>query len=166
LPLSAAAAASPTGRAVSTSGVGVRGSDADRVGVSGVDDAHRAFAPRGSRWPAGRTFRAVRVLDNGEVRRIVPGTSIRVTFRQQNQLTIRAGCNIMFGGGTIFRGRLHVRGLGSTRMFCSEPRMDQERWVHDLITQRPRFLLAGHRLILHRGWGATELRLTEVRAGR
>ena len=118
-------------------------------------------------WPADRMFQSTAVTQHGRARHLVPGTRINLSFgpatkRGSNagEVNAHAGCNQMSGQGRLTGGRLVVGVLASTRMACSEPLMAQDQWLADVLTSRPYFHLAGHRLTLRHG--TTVIKLVEV----
>ncbi len=92
---------------------------------------------------AGRTF--VGVTSRG--RALVPGSTVRLTF-DAGRLTVRAGCNTMFGEATWTDGVLDAGRLASTRMACPPELMAQDDWLAALLTSRPTIALVGADLLV------------------
>lgn len=58
---------------------------------------------------------------------LLPDTDIDIRFGEDNQVTGSAGCNRYFGGYEVKGKELSIPGpLGTTRMACPDPIMDQE----------------------------------------
>ena len=112
-------------------------------------------------------FQSTTVTQHGRTRHLVPGTRINLSFgpatrhaSNSGDVNAHAGCNQMSGQGRLVGDRLVVGVLASTRMACSEPLMAQDQWLAGVLTGRPYFHLAGHRLTLREG--ATVIKLVEV----
>ncbi|QIK67187.1 META domain-containing protein [Nocardioides sp. HDW12B] len=115
--------------AVAGCGDTTAGSDGDAAGPgAGASDSGRATAA-----PADGVYVATDVSG----RSLVEGTRVRLTWKG-DQLSADAGCNQMSGSASVADGRLVVTGLGMTEMGCEPGRMEQDEWVADLLTSRPR----------------------------
>lgn len=79
---------------------------------------------------------ATRVLDNGEPRQLVAGTTIRLTLRD-GTIGAQAGCNSIGGDYAIVDGVLEVDALAMTEMGCDPPRHDQDQWLADFLSSGP-----------------------------
>lgn len=99
----------------------------------------------------GRTFLSTRVTDKGAVRPLVPGTSIRLTFKGDGGLAVNAGCNHMGGTYRIEGGILRFEGGAMTEMGCDQARHDQDDWIFGLFGSRPMIAVAGNDLTLTAG---------------
>ena len=74
----------------------------------------------------GRTFLSTGHDDH----QLVPGSRVRLTFRDGSQLAANAGCNSMGGAYAITDGTLRLPGpLMQTEMGCDKPLMDQDAWL-------------------------------------
>ena len=78
---------------------------------------------------------------------MVPGSTITLTFEDGN-VTVRAGCNTMFGGASVEDGRLVVSTMGGTEMACEQPLMDQDTWMSEFLTSSPAVAVEGDTLTL------------------
>lgn len=106
---------------------------------------------------AGRTF--VSTATRG--RTLVPGTTVRVTFRDGG-LAVRAGCNTLFGPAGWAEGILAAPALASTMMACAPELMAQDEWLAALLQSRPAIELDGRTLTI--GDASTGLLLVEAEA--
>ncbi len=93
----------------------------------------------------GRTFLSTAI--DGRV--LVAATRVRLSFRD-GQASAAAGCNSMSGSYVIDAGRLVARSLATTEMACDPPRMDQDRWLADLLDGSS-LVLEGPTLTLAKG---------------
>ena len=96
---------------------------------------------------AGRQFLSTRVTENGELRPLVEGTQLRLTF-EETRLSANAGCNTMNGGYTITAGQLLVGDLATTMMACAQPLMTQDQWLAAFLNSRPIIRVAGSDMTL------------------
>lgn len=78
---------------------------------------------------------------------LVPGTELRLGFHS-HELSFYAGCNHYSGPFRIEDGALHLNGLGSTEIGCSQELSAQDAWVAAQITAAPKIVLAGDELTL------------------
>ncbi len=99
-------------------------------------------------WPQGRTFLSTSVSEDGADKPLVEGTRIELSFGDDHRVSANAGCNILAGTGSIDEGRLAVGSLSMTEMGCSGGRMEQDAWVADFLTSKPRLAIAGDELTL------------------
>ena len=110
-------------------------------------------------WPTGRTFTSTAVTERGQDRPLAPGTQITLLFPREGELSVRAGCNYLAAKAEISDGRIMVSDFASTAMACSEDRMQQDKFVIDLLSGEPTWRLEGAALTIT---GAdAEIRLTE-----
>ncbi len=92
--------------------------------------------PGGSKW----TFVAI----DGQ-----PPVSSKASLSfEQDRIGANVGCNGMGGDLKIEQGRLITGPIISTQMYC-DGLMDQERAVADLLGAKPRFFIAGERMVIH-----------------
>ena len=71
---------------------------------------------------------------------------------QAGRLSGSSGCNRYFASYTLTGDRLHIRGMGSTRMMCDPVRMEQEdRFFQALLTAERCELSQGELLIVYAG---------------
>lgn len=111
----------------------------------------RAEAPR----LAGRTF----VSAAARGRALVPGTTVRITFREGG-LAVRAGCNTLFGSASWAGGTLRAPALASTMMACSPELMAQDEWLATLVQSGPSIRVDGRTLTI--GDASSGLQLVEA----
>jgi heat shock protein HslJ len=84
---------------------------------------------------------------------IVIGT-VRLEFSEDGRVTAQTGCNGVRGQVSVQDSTLVAGPLTSTRMACEPALMEQERWVTEMLADRPRLELSGPYLALH--WGEGE----------
>ncbi len=107
------------------------------------------------------TYRAIRIVEAGEPRPILPGTEITLTFRGQGELQVYAGCNHLDlrahdeGGG-----RLVVDQLAMTALACLDDRAQQDAWLYDFFAAGPGWGFDLETLFLRANH--TEIRLVAV----
>lgn len=83
----------------------------------------------------------------------VVGT-VRMVFTEEGRVLAETGCNTLRGSVEVEDGALVTGPLMSTRMACEPPLMEQERWISEMLSSRPRLELSGPYLALH--WGEGE----------
>ena len=98
----------------------------------------------------GSEFLSTSVTDNGANRPLVPGTQIRLSFRD-GQLGASAGCNSIGGTYRLDNDILVFDGGSMTEMGCDEPRHAQDDWLSAFLASRPAVVTAGDRLTLTSG---------------
>ncbi|NND13065.1 MAG: META domain-containing protein, partial [Acidimicrobiia bacterium] len=101
---------------------------------------------------SGREFWSSAVTEGGEVRPLVDGTRIRLTFTEEH-LGASAGCNSMGGSYTIDgespdSGTLRMQEISMTEMGCDGPRHAQDDWLIAFLQSSPTLQLAGDELTL------------------
>jgi heat shock protein HslJ len=84
----------------------------------------------------------------------VQGT-VRLVF-EGGQVVAQTGCNTASGVVAVEDSVLVADALATTRMACEPALMEQERWVLEMLTSRPRLELSGPFLALHWGDGEGE----------
>ena len=78
-----------------------------------------------------------------------------VTMRfDADRLFLETGCNTARGAVTVENSVLVADALMTTRMACEPALMDQERWLLEMLTGRPRLERSGPALAVH--WGEGE----------
>jgi heat shock protein HslJ len=98
----------------------------------------------------GRSFLSVSVTEDGKPKELAPKTRIGLRFADGN-VHAETGCNQLGGEVSTAGGKLTVDVLGGTEMGCDAPRQEQERWVGQLLKDRPTWKLAADTLTLTRG---------------
>ena len=78
----------------------------------------------------GRTFLSTGI----QGAQLVPGTQVRLTFSEGNQLNLSAGCNIMGGQYSLDGDRFTTAQLSMTEMACEEPKMLQDDWLSRFVS--------------------------------
>lgn len=89
----------------------------------------------------GRTFIGDDVTVNDKPYRLVPGSTLRISF-DQGAIGASAGCNSMSGRAEWGNGFLAIDGqtLSMTEMGCKAALMDQDTWFADFLTSAPKLL--------------------------
>ena len=80
--------------------------------------------------------------------------TVRLEFFADGQLVAQTGCNGVFATASVEDSVLVTGPVRSSLMACAPPLMEQERWVTEMLTGRPRLELSGPYLYLH--WGEGE----------
>src|SRR5262245_18917255 len=114
-----------------------------------AQSAPPASGPSGGPW--GLTFLSTAVTETGEPRPLVEGTRIELSFPEEGRVSANAGCNIMSGTAVLRDGALIVDELGMTEMGCPPGRMQQDAWVAQFLSARPRLSLDAGELTLTSG---------------
>lgn len=107
--------------------------------------------PPGADALAGRAFLSTGITVDGAERPLVPGTRIRLDFRDRTNLGASAGCNQFGATYRIEGGVLVVEGGAMTEMGCDEPRHAQDEWLFGFLGARPAIALTGNDLTLTSG---------------
>lgn len=68
----------------------------------------------------------------------VSGTTIRLEFAD-DRISAEAGCNRLFGTVDTSLGTLTVDSLGATRMGCPAELMEQDRWLSEFLSSKPKW---------------------------
>lgn len=95
----------------------------------------------------GREFHAVRRTVDGVDVPLVAGATVSVAFTDTG-LRATGGCNTLVGGADLDGDVLVAPALVSTLMAGDPERMEQDRWLAELLSSRPRVRLAGDELVL------------------
>ena len=98
----------------------------------------------------GRTFVATSLTAGGQPHALVDGTELRLTFDDKH-LGLIAGCNRLSGKYELDGERLDVTQMVGTDMGCSQPLMDQDAWLADVLAGNPRVRLVDDDLTLTAG---------------
>ncbi|HEX7134084.1 MAG TPA: META domain-containing protein [Iamia sp.] len=88
---------------------------------------------------AGRTFEAT-TLEGDQAPTLVEGVTLRITFGDDDQITVDTGCNHLTGTYAVEGPILVVQAVGGTEMSCTPgiPGLEaQEDWIGTVLTQRP-----------------------------
>lgn len=98
--------------------------------------------------PEGREFLSTEVVEGGKPKDLASGSRIRLSFADDGELRANAGCNHLMGNAHLEDGRLIVDGIGGTEMGCPDELMQQDQWLTDFLTSKPRWSLSGDELTL------------------
>lgn len=83
-----------------------------------------------------RTFLSTEVTRDGESHALVDGSRVRISFAD-DQVSVQAGCNTLFGGYAVQGGVLSVNGMGGTQMGCPPELVAQDAWLVRLLEAGP-----------------------------
>jgi heat shock protein HslJ len=117
----------------------------------------RATAPRGepsnavTSSPVGTSYLSIKLTEDGKVKQLVPGTRIRLDFRDGGALAFNAGCNQLGGTISLDGGIVTMNSYGGTEMGCDPASQAQDEWLGELLKHRPTWKLEGDTLTLTRG---------------
>jgi heat shock protein HslJ len=102
------------------------------------------------RFPWERSFTSTAVVEDGEERPLVDGTSIELTIgpRRNPQIGWNAGCNGFGGHLRVEGGRIHVDEVTGTLIGCPEPLEAQDQWLAGFFQSDPHWERSGERLTL------------------
>ena len=128
------------------------GSSADSVSSNSPSNVDPAGAP------AGHTYVSTGVAGH----KLVAGTTVTLTFGDDGNLSVQAGCNTLGTTYTIEDGKLVADNFGGTEMGCDGPRHAQDTWIGAFLSSRPTVTTQGDELILVGGDTTLTLRDREV----
>ena len=83
------------------------------------------------------TFRSTSLKVDGKQIKLASKEPIEIRFSSKS-ISVKAGCNNLSGEFSIVKGELRSQTLFSTKMACSEKLMDQDVWLNQLISSKPR----------------------------
>jgi heat shock protein HslJ len=126
--------------AVAATLAGVGGGDGSANGSVPVDDVGRLAGS----WLAVNDVSA-------PARTLGP---VRLEFFADGQVVAQTGCNGVSATASVDDSVLVTGPARSTRMACEPALMEQERWLTEMLTTRPRLELSGPYLYVH--WGEGE----------
>jgi heat shock protein HslJ len=98
----------------------------------------------------GRDFVLTALTVDGRPGQLVPGTQVRISFAD-GSLGANAGCNHLGADYEVRDGHLTAGAMSMTEMGCDRARHDQDQWLADLLSSRPRLSLDGNGLVLDAG---------------
>lgn len=107
--------------------------------------------------PLADEYVSVEVTAGGEPRPLVPGTEIRIRFRD-DRLAASLGCNELAGGFRVDGTMLVVDELVETEVACDPERHEQDRWFGGLLTGTVQLLTSGDEMVINDGYTAVVLR--------
>ena len=83
------------------------------------------------------TFKSTSVTVNGKKRALAGSEPISIRFEDKS-LSIKAGCNTLAGQFSLSKGVLQAQTLFSTKMACPEKMMDQDVWLSQMFSSKPK----------------------------
>lgn len=95
-----------------------------------------------ARWAVSKdlqslTFISTSVKVNGKSLKLAAGKPISMRF-ENGSVSVKAGCNTLAGKYTISKGVLRSQSLFSTKMACPEKVMNQDVWLNQMISSKPK----------------------------
>lgn len=95
-----------------------------------------------ARWAVSKdlqslTFISTSVTVNGKSIKLAAGKPITMRF-ENGSVSVKAGCNTLAGKYTISKGVLRSQSLFSTKMACPEKVMNQDVWLNQMISSKPK----------------------------
>lgn len=86
------------------------------------------------------TFNSTAVTVNGKRFNLASKDPIDLRF-EDKMITINAGCNTLSGKYSLSTGILRAQTLFSSKMACPEKLMDQDLWLNQLFSSKPRLTI-------------------------
>jgi heat shock protein HslJ len=83
------------------------------------------------------TFISTSVRVKGRLFKLASGKPISMRF-DDGSVSLTAGCNTLAGKYTMSKGLLRAQSLFSTKMACPEKVMDQDVWLNQMISSKPK----------------------------
>ena len=83
------------------------------------------------------TFNSTSVRVKGKLFKLASGKPITMRF-DNGSVSPTAGCNTLAGKYTISKGVVRAQSLFSTKMACPEKVMDQDVWLNQMISSKPK----------------------------
>jgi heat shock protein HslJ len=83
------------------------------------------------------TFNSTSVRVKGKLFKLASGKPITMRF-DNGSVSLTAGCNTLAGKYTISKGVVRAQSLFSTKMACPEKVMDQDVWLNQMISSKPK----------------------------
>lgn len=85
------------------------------------------------------------------------GTAVQITFDTDGRIWATAGCNSLATEASVQSGRLSAGPMSVSMLGCGTGLEAQDRWLSNLLTSRPTFVVAGTELTV--ATGATSISL-------
>jgi heat shock protein HslJ len=108
------------------------------AGLAACDEAQADASATGDRlW--GRRFVSESLEAEEPVRKLMADVKVTLSFEDDETLSMRAGCNTMYGPITLDGGRIVLTDdrLKSTAIGCQERSFKQDDWLSDFIAASP-----------------------------
>jgi len=83
------------------------------------------------------TFKSTSLTVNGKKRALASKEPISIRF-ENNSISIKAGCNTLGGQISFSQGVLRAQTLFGTKMACPEKLMDQDVWLNQMFSSKPK----------------------------
>jgi len=114
----------------------------------------------------GATFASTAVTEAGELRPLVPGTRVELSFSEAGSdrqgVGWEAGCNLFGSKVVVAADHLLVDERIGTAMGCTGPLQDQDEWIGDFLESNPSWELSDGLLTLSAGETVVELERTRA----
>jgi len=101
--------------------------------------------------PVGKSYLSVNLTEDGKVKQLVPGTRIRLDFRDDGALGFHTGCNQLGGMISLDGGTVTMDAYGGTEIGCGPAKQAQDEWLGELLKARPTWKVEADTLTLTRG---------------
>lgn len=125
----------------------VLGSGVTLAACGSTRDPVQAAPDPSASTPAGRTYVSTGVAGHT----LVDGTTVTLTFDNDGNLSVQAGCNTLGSTYTIEDGKLVVDNVAGTEMGCDAPRHAQDEWISTFLSSRPSIAAEADGLVLAQG---------------
>lgn len=86
------------------------------------------------------TFRSAYVTVNGKRYTLASKDPISLRFEEKS-ISINAGCNTLGGKYSLVSGSVRAQTLFTTKMACTEKLMNQDVWLNQLFSTKPKLLV-------------------------
>jgi heat shock protein HslJ len=98
----------------------------------------------------GRSFLSTSVTESGAPRALVPGTRLRLTFHEGEEVSASAGCNPFGGHYEVDGGTLVVTHASEGLIGCDPELGAQDSWYFGFLVSKPSIAVDGDALVLER----------------
>lgn len=99
----------------------------------------------------GRSFLSVSVTEDDAPRALVPGTRLRLSFQEGEEIGASAGCNPFGGRYEVADDKLVVTNASEGLVGCDPERSDQDSWYFGFLLSKPSIVVDGDSLVLEGG---------------
>jgi heat shock protein HslJ len=118
------------------------------VGACGADEVDPVMTPGDDASPFGRTFISQQVLIDDDDHELASDAPIVLEF-VDGEVRASAGCNTLYGTvESLHGGILVLSPLGGTERGCPRDLHEQDEWLTEFLSSRPRWTLDREVLVL------------------
>lgn len=111
---------------------------------SSADSVQSGPPPGSASGPVGRTYVSSGVAGHT----LVDGTQVSITFGNDGELSVNAGCNTLGTSYKMENGTLLAENFGGTEMGCDAPRHEQDQWLAAFLSAKPTVAVQSDQLVL------------------